>query len=85
MSDTRKKDRNWKIDTNTDGTTPSTDAHLAVLMDLRDELKESNRLRGLQVDYNRQTYAQVREMNRRLRNAGYLLNKPRKARAFPKA
>lgn len=44
MSNTRKKDTNWKIDTNADGTTPIQDAHLAVFMDIRDELKVLNRL-----------------------------------------
>ena len=40
--DTRKKDCYWRIETNPDGTTPYRDAHLAVLMDLRDELKRLN-------------------------------------------
>ena len=44
--DKRKKDYDWKIKTNTDGTTPQQDAHLAVLMDIRDELKQLNRLLG---------------------------------------
>lgn len=42
MSDTRQKDSNWSIG---DGPSYSYDAaHLAVLMDLRDELKRLNRL-----------------------------------------
>ena len=44
MADTRKKDHNWSIGTNSDGTTPSLDAHLATLMDIRDELKKLNGL-----------------------------------------
>lgn len=42
MSDTRKKNINWIIKTNEDGTTPHGDAQLAVLMDIRDELREIN-------------------------------------------
>jgi hypothetical protein len=44
MADTRKKNTNWSIKTNSDGTTPTDDAHLAVLMDIRDELQQLNRL-----------------------------------------
>lgn len=44
MADTRKKDFNWGIKTNDDGTTPTPDAHLATLMDIRDELKRLNSL-----------------------------------------
>lgn len=40
MSDTRKKNFDWRIDTNADGLTPQADALLATVMDLRDELKE---------------------------------------------
>jgi hypothetical protein len=39
MADIRKKNINWRINTNLDGTTPSVDAKLAVLMDIRDELQ----------------------------------------------
>lgn len=42
MVDTRKKNYNWKIDTNLDGTTPNSDANLAVMMDIRDELQRLN-------------------------------------------
>lgn len=42
--DTRKRNRNWTIYTNRDGSTPTDDAHLAVLMDIRDELQRLNRL-----------------------------------------
>lgn len=44
MADTRRKDTNWKIRTNADGTVPAPDAHLAVLMDIRDEMKKLNGL-----------------------------------------
>ena len=44
MADTRKKDYNWAIGTNENGTTPPDDATLAVLMDVRDELKVLNGL-----------------------------------------
>lgn len=45
MSDTRRKDANWTICSDTDGPQISFDgAQLAVLMDLRDELKLLNRL-----------------------------------------
>lgn len=40
--DKRKKDYGWFIKTNSNGTTPTDDAQLAVLMDLRDELKRLN-------------------------------------------
>lgn len=43
-NDTRKKDFNWKIATNPNGRTPSNDALLATVMDLRDELKKFNNL-----------------------------------------
>lgn len=42
MPDTRRKDKSWKLEVNPDGTIPNLDAHLAVLMDIRDELKELN-------------------------------------------
>lgn len=38
----RKKDVNWTINQNHDGTTSTENAHLAVLMDIRDELKNLN-------------------------------------------
>lgn len=44
MTDTRKKNFNWGIKTNGDGTTPTPDAHLATLMDIRDELQRLNSL-----------------------------------------
>lgn len=39
MTDTRKKNVNWRLNVNTDGTVPNHDAQLAVLMDIRDELQ----------------------------------------------
>lgn len=48
MADTRKKNINWTIKTNPNGTTPEQDAHLAVLMDIRDELQALNRVFGCQ-------------------------------------
>ena len=42
--DTRKKNVNWRLNVNADGTVPNYDAHLAVLMDIRDELQALNRL-----------------------------------------
>lgn len=42
MADTRKKNYDWGIHTNSDRTTPQADAQLAVLMDIRDELKTLN-------------------------------------------
>ncbi len=44
MADTRKRNINWRIDTNLDGTTPARDAALAVLMDIREELQSLNGL-----------------------------------------
>lgn len=44
VTDTRKKGINWTIKTDRDGLTSIDDAHLAVLMDLRDELQQLNRL-----------------------------------------
>lgn len=44
MSDKRKKDVEWKLSDNADGTIPVSYAQIAVLMDLRDELKKLNRL-----------------------------------------
>lgn len=42
MADTRKKDVNWRLNVNANGTCLTSDAQLAVLMDLRDELKRLN-------------------------------------------
>lgn len=42
--DTRKKNLNWRIDTNDDGTTPHHDVQFALLMDIRDELQMLNGL-----------------------------------------
>jgi len=42
MADTRHKNGNWVIHNNGDGTVPTDDAHLAVLMDIRDELQSMN-------------------------------------------
>lgn len=39
MNDTRRKDVSWTIKRNPDGSVSEMDAHLAVMMDLRDELK----------------------------------------------
>ena len=44
MADERKKNANWRLSTNENGTTPHGDAELAVLMDIRDELQDLNRL-----------------------------------------
>lgn len=40
--DRRKKDANWLLNLNVNGTVPTCDAQLAVLMDIRDELKKLN-------------------------------------------
>ena len=42
MADTRKKDVAWKIPNNDDGTVSWNGTQLAVLMDIRDELKLLN-------------------------------------------
>lgn len=42
--DMRRKNVDWQLKTNQDGSVPHQDAHLAVLMDLRDELQKLNRL-----------------------------------------
>ena len=42
MTDTRKKNYSWCIDTTANGNTPKEDARLAVLMDIRDELQILN-------------------------------------------
>ena len=39
---TRHKNGNWVIHNNGDGTVPTIDAHLAVLMDIRDEMQKMN-------------------------------------------
>lgn len=39
MADTRQRNVNWKLNINSDGTVPHGDAELAVLMDIRDELR----------------------------------------------
>lgn len=39
MTETRYRDRNWPISTNPNGNVPFEDVKLAVLMDIRDELK----------------------------------------------
>jgi hypothetical protein len=44
MPDKRKKNVIWNLATNPDGTTPHGDAELAVLMDIRDELQQLNRI-----------------------------------------
>lgn len=45
MTDTRKKDANWSLNVRPDGNVASmADAQLAVLMDIRDELKKLNQL-----------------------------------------
>lgn len=43
MADMRKKDFDWRVDTNSNGTTPTEHVKFALLMDLRDELKAFNR------------------------------------------
>jgi hypothetical protein len=42
MSDTRRKDVNWRLNELPSGNAPTDDAQLAVLMDIRDELKRLN-------------------------------------------
>lgn len=44
MADSRKKDAGWSVLPDTDGRYSFAAAHLAVLMDIRDELKSLNRL-----------------------------------------
>ena len=44
MSDTRKKDANWRLNVDNNGRVSNDDAQLAVLMDIRDELKRLNSL-----------------------------------------
>ena len=44
MTDTRKKDIDWIIRTYPDRTSTTSEAQLAVLMDLRDELQQLNAL-----------------------------------------
>lgn len=44
MSDERRKDALWRVRANADGTLPWEAIKVAVLMDLRDELKALNRL-----------------------------------------
>lgn len=41
-ADTRKKDTNWRLNVNDDGTCNVDQAKLAVLMDIRDQLKDLN-------------------------------------------
>lgn len=43
-ADRRKKDAKWLLDVAPNGAVSPTDAHLAVLMDLRDELKRLNEI-----------------------------------------
>jgi hypothetical protein len=62
MSDYRKKDGDWKIATNGNGTTPTVEAQLAVLMDIRDELKQLNRTCNEQATINRCLHAIARNM-----------------------
>lgn len=40
----RQKDSQWQLNLNADGTVNTDNAQLAVLMDLRDELKKLNRV-----------------------------------------
>jgi hypothetical protein len=42
MVDRRRKNTDWALNPNADGTVPHADAELAVLMDIRDELKLVN-------------------------------------------
>lgn len=56
-TDRRKKDADWALNINADGTYPGGDARLAVLMDIRDELKEAKDVyrtvaKGLLTTYN---------------------------------
>lgn len=44
MADTRRRNVNWTISSNADGTLPITSATLATLMDIRDELQRLNGL-----------------------------------------
>lgn len=44
MTDRRRKNANWQLHPNADGSMPHEDAKLAVLMDIRDELQSLNRI-----------------------------------------
>lgn len=44
MPDTRRKDANWILNIDPEGKVSTEDARLAVLMDIRDELKRLNTL-----------------------------------------
>ena len=46
MVETRYKNRNWRIETNSDGRISHNDVRLAVLMDIRAELQQINRIIG---------------------------------------
>lgn len=78
MSDTRKKDANWRIKTNSDGATPSMDAQLAVLMDIRDELQTLNGI--LRCFKFQRLPDDLRSIDRRLQKAGFLLRPKKRSR-----
>lgn len=44
MADTRKKDADWLLNLDANGRVSTSDAQLAVLMDIRDELKKLNKV-----------------------------------------
>ena len=46
MADARHRNESWLLKTNADGTVSATEVHIAVLMDIRDELQTLNRLLG---------------------------------------
>jgi hypothetical protein len=84
-------DRNWKINANpATGRIAHDDAELAVLMDIRTELQQANKLQREANSLAIANRRQLLEMNTRLRRAGYLLRAPKGSvvagrRAYPKA
>jgi hypothetical protein len=73
MTDTRHKDANWRVHNNMDGTVPSQDARLAVLMDIRDELKALNRI--MQCSNVSRGFVAMQNIDRRMQRNGMLLTK----------
>lgn len=67
----RKADAVWKIDTDDNGLTPNSDAALAVLMDIRHELKLLNAELTHQRMYMRSLRDEVRQVNQRMLKAGF--------------
>jgi hypothetical protein len=72
MSDTRRKDINWKLNVSHDGGVTTLEAQLAVLMDIRDELKRLN---------NRLYCTEVGEIPRILRRISANTHKPKRRRS----